>query len=483
MDFFPLFAKLTDQPCLVIGGGVVAHRKVLQLLKAGARVTVNAPELGAELAQLARTERIEVVHGKFNSALPGDYVLIIAATSDAAVNARVADACQAQRRLCNVVDDGTASGFIMPSVIDRSPLMIALSTGGESPVLARMIRQQIEAWLPSRLPELVRWAGRWRDAVKQRIQSHEERLRFWQTLLEGPAAEQVLTGRISTADRQIQARLTDPGETDTTGEAWIVGAGPGDPDLITRRGLQLLQKADAVLHDRLVAPELLDAARRDAEIVSVGKSPGGPSVPQEEINAQLVQRVRAGQRVCRLKGGDPFIFGRGGEEIAALAAAGLPYQVIPGISAANGCAAYAGIPLTQRHLASAVTLVTASLADEDDPVDWPGLARGKQTLVFYMGVRQLEKVVEELTLNGMNTNTPAAVIEQGTRPEQRIVGGTLGNIAVLGAAARIGAPAILIVGAVAQLAQELNGFGPEVPADRRPEHSEEVVLKSNNYEV
>jgi len=461
MDFFPIFAKLRNRPCLVIGGGTVACRKVRQLLKCGARVTINSPVLNGDLRKLVDRGKVAFEPGPFNPLLIQQNLLVIAATSNAGMNGKVADAARREHRLCNVVDDGEASGFIMPSVLDRSPIVVAISSGGKSPALARIIRQQIDEWLPSRIGSLARWAGKWRDAVNKQFDAHDARIRFWQRILDGKAAQRVLAGDIKAADENIAGELKHPAHQLITGEAWIVGAGPGNPDLITRRGLQLLQRADTVLHDRLVAPELLELARRDAEFICVGKKAGGPSARQTDINQKLVELVQSGKRVCRLKGGDPFIFGRGGEEISALAEAGLPYLVIPGITAANGCAAAAGIPLTHRDLSSAVTLVTGHRANQllahGTDADWSRIAANQQTLVFYMGLQHLGHICRKLIVHGLTASTPAAVVENGTTPQQLVVGGTLENLP--DRTTGIGSPALIIIGEVVALADTLGWYG------------------------
>jgi uroporphyrin-III C-methyltransferase/precorrin-2 dehydrogenase/sirohydrochlorin ferrochelatase len=475
MDFLPLFASLTDQPCLVVGGGAVAERKVQQLLAAGARVTVNAPRLTPGLQAAAGSGRIGLVQRTFDDTLVATQLLVIAATDDRAVNDAVAAAARAALRLCNVVDDPGASTYISPSVVDRSPLLIAVSSGGQAPVLARLVRQRLERWLPARLADLTAWAGSWRDRVKTALPDVTARRRLWEQLFAGVldartgTAQDVIEGRTGAADAallELLRRTGDPPPTDApenTGEAWIVGAGPGDPELITVRGLHCLQHADVVLHDRLVAPALLAFARRDAELIDVGKTGGGDSTPQEHINKLLVSRVRAGQRVCRLKGGDPYVFGRGSEEALALSAAGLRFRLIPGVTAASGCGAYAGIPLTHRDLAHAVTLVTAQLAPGTEP-DWHSLAALGQTLVVYMTGRRLGEVSAALVGHGRAGDTPAAVVMAGTTADQLTVTGTLGTIAGLVAEAGLASPAILYVGDVVGLRGPLDWFRPAAPA-------------------
>jgi len=469
----PLFATLQGQPCLLVGGGDVGARKARQLLAAGAVVTVVAPELGAELSSAVSDGRLHHSRRCFTPELIADHLLIIAATSNRAVNQQVATAAATARRLCNVVDDPELSSFIMPAVIDRSPLMIAISTGGAAPLLARLLREQIEDWLPARIGKLARWAGQWRTAVKRRITDQAARLRFWERILDGPVADAVLNGHIERAnhafDRELDTLELGP-DTDTPhGEAWLVGAGPGNPELLTRRGAELLRRADAVLYDRLVSPEILALVRRDAQLIPVGKSPHGPSTDQQAINSLLVRLVRQGLRVCRLKGGDPLIFGRGGEEIEALTEAGLPVEVVPGITAAAGCAAAMSIPLTHRDVSSAVTFVTGHDANDGAPdsgVDWPALAASRQTLAIYMSVARLERICARLIENGRAPGTPAAIIENGTTEAQRIIGGTLETIAAQTVEHNIAAPAMLIVGDVVALAGTLhweNGVRHQFP--------------------
>lgn len=477
MHYLPLFASLTGQPCLVVGGGSVAERKALQLVAAGARVTVNAPELSAGLEAALADGRLQVARRPFDPRLVPLQLLVIAATSDRLVNQAVAGAARAALRLCNVVDDPAASTFISPSVVDRSPLLIAVSSGGQAPVLARLVRQRLERWLPAGLAGLAAWAGGWRERVKVALPDVTARRRLWEDLLAGVLdartgpAQAVIDGRTGEADEALQRLLARPEAATATGEGWIVGAGPGDPGLITTSGLHCLQHADVILHDRLVAPALLALARRDAEFIDVGKTGGGPSTSQEHINELLLTRVRAGQRVCRLKGGDPYVFGRGSEEALALAAAGLPFRVVPGVTAASGCGAYAGIPLTHRDTAHAVTFVTAHLgtapeasgAAHREP-DWQLLAALGQTLVVYMTGRRLGAVSDALCRHGRPAGTPAAVVMGGTTAVQRVVTGNLGNIAGLAAAAGLSSPAILYVGEVVALRERLDWFRPAAGA-------------------
>lgn len=468
MRHFPLFTDLRGQPCLLVGGGEVAARKARQLLAADALVTVVAPNIGTELAAAVADNCLLHIPQRFEPGLVKDHLLIIAATSDRNVNRQVADAAAAAQRFCNVVDDAELSSFVMPAVIDRAPVTIAISTGGTSPILARLLRQQIEDWLPARIGKLARWTGQWRSAVKRRITDQNARLHFWENIVDGPAADALLAGDVERANETLDQELHTRKDGTTHGQAWLVGAGPGNPELITRRGAALLRRADVVLFDRLVSPQIVALARRDAKLIKVGKSPRGASTTQKDINDQLIWFVSQGLRVCRLKGGDPFIFGRGGEEIEALARAGLPYEVVPGITAAAGCAAAAAIPLTHRETASAVTFVTGHDAGIGG-ADWASLAASRQTLAIYMSVGRLAPICATLIEHGRAPGTPAAIVENGTSDEQRIVGGTLRTIADLAAEQHIAAPAILIVGDVVALADTLRWREDD---DTRPAHTE-----------
>src|SRR3954470_20516442 len=403
MDYFPLFLKLTDQAVLVVGGGEVAARKVDLLLRAGAKVTLVAPELVESLQALKSAGTIEHIEGEFQPELLNGVRLVIAATDKHSINAWVAHQAERRNVLVNVVDDRELSRFIVPAIIDRSPVVVAVGSSGDAPVLTRRLREKLEIFLPQRLGVLAQLAGRLRDAVKARIEEPAARRRFWERFFDGPTASDVLAGRnVESAEDRINEELRVTAESSKpAGEVALVGAGPGDPGLLTLRALRALQNADVVLYDRLVSDEIVDLARRDAERIYVGKAAGNAHVSQEGINELLVKLALQGKRVCRLKGGDPFIFGRGGEELEALAAHGIRFEVVPGITAAAGCAAYAGIPLTHRDHAQALTLVTGHCKGETDKVDWALLSRPGQTVVFYMGLGHLENILEQLSARGV----------------------------------------------------------------------------------
>jgi uroporphyrin-III C-methyltransferase/precorrin-2 dehydrogenase/sirohydrochlorin ferrochelatase len=460
MQHLPLFADVAQRAVLVVGGGVVAERRVALLLEAKAAVTVLAPRLTERLAELLAAGAFTHVAKTYADEPLDAYWLVVAATDDRAVNAAVAAAATAAKRFCNVVDDPSSSTFIMPAIVDRSPVTIAIGSSGLSPVLARWIKGVIETLLPARLGALAELAGRWRDRARERIADPTERRHFWERVVTGVVAEHAFAGRDADAERALESALTSWGGDDVArrGEAYLVGAGPGGIDLITIRGRQLLATADVVLYDRLVSAELLQYARRDAELICVGKTPRRPSISQKQLNRLLVTLVQSGKRVCRLKGGDPFVFGRGGEELEALAEAGLKFQVVPGVSAAEGCAAYAGIPLTLRGVAQAVLLTTGHTSDEGTPTIGE-FDRG-QTLALYMGVAQYAEIADALLAKGHARDTPVAVVESGTTDRQRVVRTVLGSLGAAQAALDVRPPALLIVGETTRYADRYSWFAP-----------------------
>ncbi|MEM8546645.1 MAG: siroheme synthase CysG [Pseudomonadota bacterium] len=471
MNTMPIFATLKNRPVLVVGGGHVALRKIRLLSNAGARITVVAPELCEEVRELVTQGSLIHRSSRFCTADLEGYFLVIAATNVPSVNRDVYEAAEARTILCNSVDDPEHSSFITPAIVDRSPIMIAISSGGAAPVLARMLRERLERWLPPALGRLAQLAKHWRHQVKVTLGSLSERRRFWEALFESPVIDALAAGNDVLAEERTARLLADTASAATrrpVGEAWLVGAGPGDPALLTIRAQQLLQRADVVLHDRLVSPAILEMARRDADFIDVGKpipGRGCANAVQDNINAMLVDLVQQGLRVCRLKGGDPFVFGRGGEEIEALVAANLPYQVVPGITAAAACAAYAGIPLTHRDHSQSVVLVTAHGKHSVDTLDWASLARDRQTLAFYMGVRRYDDVAQALMANGRAADTPIAVIERGTTPQQRVTTSALAELPGLVERMSIEAPAILIIGGVAAFAKTQGWYGGEALAE------------------
>lgn len=470
MDFLPIFLDIREQPCLVVGGGEVAARKSALLLRAGARVTVLSPALSAAFdADLAAARITHLAAGFRDQDLEG-YAVAIAATGDQAVNRAVAAAARARRIPVNVVDQPALCSFILPSIIERSPLIVAVSSGGASPVLARLLRARLESLIPAGYGRLAALAGAFRDRVKARFRPPERR-RFWERVLQGPIAELVLSGRDEEARKALQATLDDTRLAFGGGEVSLVGAGPGDPDLLTFRALRLMQQADVVVYDRLVSRPVLDLVRLEAERIYAGKERAKHALPQEDINHLLVRLAREGKRVVRLKGGDPFIFGRGGEEIETLAAEGIPFQVVPGITAAAGCASYAGIPLTHRDYSQSVVFVTGHLQDGSMNLNWPALAQPRQTVVFYMGLLGVDVLCRELTAHGLPASTPAALVQQGTTPQQRVLTGTLDTLPRIVHEGNVKAPTLIIVGEVVRLRDRLKWFEPSPRENEMEAHA------------
>jgi len=467
MKLYPLFARLQNLPVLVVGGGDVAARKTRALLDAGANVTVGAPLLSGQLERWYKCGTIRHIAGLFDENWLGAAWLVIAATDDVAVNRRVADAANARRIFINVVDDAELSTFHVPAMIDRAPLQITISSGGAAPMLARWLRERLEALLDPALGPLAQLLDRSRDRIRARFRDLPARRAFYTRVIEGNSIALLRRGRAQEAQKELDRALLAE-RTRPIGTVALVGAGPGDPGLLTLRALRLLNEADVILHDRLVSDGILNLARRDAERVDVGKQAGNHHVSQEQIHDLMLQHARAGRRVVRLKGGDPFIFGRGGEEMEFLRANAVPYEVVPGITAALACAAYTGVPLTHRDHAQSVRFVTAHTRESFESLDWRSLAAPRQTLAIYMGVAQLELIRDRLLAAGKPALTPVAVVENGTRSEQRVIVATLRDLGGLAERHALQSPALLIVGEVAALAGRLAWFGSAPIRDDAP---------------
>jgi uroporphyrin-III C-methyltransferase/precorrin-2 dehydrogenase/sirohydrochlorin ferrochelatase len=463
VHYFPVFFDLEGQPVLIVGAGEVAARKLALLERTGARITVVAPQAAPAILERAAQQALTLHAREFAPTdLPG-MRLVIVATGERVLNRWIARLCESRGIPVNVVDDREASRFIVPAIIDRDPVLVAISTGGTSPVLARRLRERLEASIPRRLGELALWLKELRASARRQLRTLDERRRFFETLVDGLAARRWLAGDRRGARGEARRLLARSSAAPAArGEVTLVGAGPGDAELLTLKGLRALQDADVIFHDRLVSPEILDLARRDARCVPVGKSPGGAGLAQSEINTLLIEAARQGQRVVRLKGGDPFIFGRGGEELAALAGAGISFSVVPGITAASGSAAYAGIPLTHRELAHGVTFVTGH-EEAEAQINWAALARPGHTTVFYMARARLEHIAARLIEHGADPARPAALIAAATTSRQRVLTAPLERIAAVGADGALTAPALLIVGEVVSLHAALAWFGLEEP--------------------
>ena len=460
MDFLPIFLNIRNKTCLVVGAGEVATRKIMLLLQAGAQVSVVSPELNTTLKEYLVHGKIKFCAESFQPEQLEDIVLVIAATSDRATNQLVSEAAQQRQIPVNVVDDPDLCTFIMPSIVDRSPLLIAVSSGGQSPVLARLLRAQLEIMIPVAYARLAAMAGKFRKHVKQHFTHPEKRRIFWEKALQGRFTELVLAGKDKAAQVYLLQSLQQEKNESPQGEVYLVGAGPGNPDLLTFRAMRLMQQADVVVYDRLVSPAILDMVRRDATRIYAGKERSRHTLEQETINQLLVRLAQEGKRVLRLKGGDPFIFGRGGEEIETLASYHIPFQVVPGITAASGVAAYAGIPLTHRDYAQSCIFVTGHLKNNSVDLDWSHLAHPNQTIVIYMGLLGLPFLCQQLVAHGLPDSTPAAIIQQGTTQKQKVITGTLQTLADLAAAENLTPPTLIIVGEVVQLHQNLAWFEP-----------------------
>ncbi|SFN10230.1 uroporphyrin-III C-methyltransferase / precorrin-2 dehydrogenase / sirohydrochlorin ferrochelatase [Izhakiella capsodis] len=468
MNYLPLFADLRTRAVLVVGGGDVAARKIDLLRRAGACVRVVARSLCDELAELEQQQVIIWLARDFAEEQLKDVVLVIAATDDNVLNSTVSSCANARNLLVNVVDDQAKCSFIFPSIVDRSPLVVAISSGGTAPVLARLLREKLEALLPVSLGNMAALAAEWRGKVKQRFAKIADRRRYWERIFSGQFASQVACSNLMAARQTLDAQLENPEAC--KGEIILVGAGPGDPGLLTLRALQVMQQADVVLYDHLVSAEVLDLVRRDADRICVGKRAGTHDVIQEETNRLLVELACEGKRVVRLKGGDPFIFGRGGEELQVVVQAGIPFQIVPGVTAASGATAYAGIPLTHRDYAQSVLFITGHSREERDSVDWSSLARAHQTLAIYMGTFRAEDISSQLIAHGRGAATPVAIISRGTRPDQQVLTGTLSELGQL--AQNAPTPALLVIGEVVNLQAQLAWFQHSA----RPASPDETVV-------
>lgn len=457
MDYLPIFVNIAQKFCLVVGGGDIAYRKINLLLKADAQITCVSPVCCEGVAQLAKDNKITLVKKDFESSDIDAQILIVSATDNTALNTRVSELAKDANIPVNVVDSPDLCSFIMPSIVDRSPIMIAISSAGKAPVLARLIRAKLESSVPNAYGKLAVLAGNFREQVKAKFNNIEDRRYFWEKAFSGVVAEKVFAGKLNEAQADLQAQL-DGSVDSNIGEVYLVGGGPGDPDLLTFKALRLMQQADVILYDRLVSDEVMELVRRDAELIYVGKERDNHSVQQDGINQLLLDLAKQGRRVCRLKGGDPFIFGRGGEEIETLAENNIPFQVVPGITAASGCSTYSGIPLTHRDYSQSCRFVTGHLKDGSMNLPWNELAVEQQTIVFYMALKGAQHLSGQLIAHGMRGDMPVALVEKGTTPEHKVHTTTLVELPNLVANEIIHAPTLIIVGEVVKLREKLNWF-------------------------
>ncbi len=461
MDYLPIFVDIKNQPCLIVGGGAVAARKADLFIKAGALVTVVAPELKTEMKHHLAEGFITWHPAEFSTAVMDSLTTpkyVISATDDQVVNQAVYHYCQEHHIPVNVADQTEYCDFILPAIVERSPVTIAVSTGGRSPILARLMKARLEALIPAGFGSLAGLLGCYRQQVKKSLPSPDARKAFWETLLQSAFVDKAAQGRSEEAESILKAQIKQvetSGQPLPTGEVYLIGAGPGDPDLMTFKGLRLLQQADVILYDRLVAPEIVEMARREAERIYVGKKDKAHSVPQGDISLLMVKLAKEGKRVARLKGGDPYIFGRGAEEAEVLVANNVPFEVVPGITAAAGCSAYAGFPLTHREFSQSVALITGHQQEGANEVDYGRLAQSGDTMVFYMGVKNALKIQQGLLAHGLSAETPAAIIEKGTTANQRVVITSLAELSETIASSHIKPPALLVVGEVINVRERL----------------------------
>lgn len=461
MDFLPIFMNVKGENCLVIGGGKIASRKVFMLLRAGASVSVVSPELCQDLTIRKNESEITHIDRVFEDDDLNGKKVIIAATNNEKVNSHVSQLAKAKGIPVNVVDAPDLCSFIVPSIIDRNPVQIAISTGGASPVLARLLRSRLETFIPAAYGRLATLVESYREKVKTKFSNTDEIRTFWEGVLEGPVADNLIAGKDKIARELLETAVENAEAPAERGEVYLVGAGPGDPDLLTFRALRLMQQADVVVYDRLVSQGVLDLVRRDAEMIYAGKERNKHTLPQETINALLVRLAKEGKKVVRLKGGDPFIFGRGGEEIETLTDENISFQVVPGITAAAGCSSYAGIPLTHRDYVQSCMFVTGHLKDGTTDLNWDAIAQPNQTVVFYMGLQTVKELCSELVAHGLSSTTPAALVEKGTTQEQRVHIGDLTTLHEIVEKNNVKAPTLIIVGEVVKLHDKLNWFVPE----------------------
>ena len=459
MDYFPLFLDARKLNVLIVGAGEVAARKLELIMKTPATITVVAPWVCDTVKQLAQNEKVTLIEREFENSDLTQKDMVFIATDKGDVNQHIHDLARANKVLVNVVDNTPLCQFITPSIVDRSPIVIAMSSGGVAPVLLRYLRQKLETVLPANLSRLGAFSEKFREKVKQTLNGVTARRYFWEDVLDGDIAEMVEKGQDSKADDAFELALQAAAQDKKVeGQVYLVGAGPGDPDLLTFRALRLMQKADVVVYDRLVSPQILELVRRDAEKIYVGKAKSNHTLPQDDINQLMVDEAKKGNRVVRLKGGDPFIFGRGGEEIQTLVKHGIEFQVVPGITAASGASSYAGIPLTHRDHAQSVVFATGHLKNGTIDLNWPALAQKNQTAVFYMGLTGLPIICEKLIEHGLDANTPIALVQSATTEKQAVLTGTLSNIVAKQEEAQLQPPTLIIVGSVVSLRDELNWY-------------------------
>ena len=457
MDYLPIFVDIKNKPCLVIGGGDIAYRKISLLLKAGANITCVAQKCTSDILKLVSSNKIVYIKKKFSKEDINKQIVIICATANSSLNEKIAKIAHKINILVNVVDNPDLCSFIMPSIVERFPIIVAISSSAKAPILSRLIRTKLEGIIPHAYGQLAQLVDSFRDKVKIKFSTVERRRVFWEKILSGSIAQKVFSNKLTQAKIDLQNILNSSIDIDI-GEVYLVGSGPGDVDLLTFKALRLMQQSDVVLYDRLVSSSIVNLVRRDAQLIYVGKGKNKHVISQSDINKLLVSLAKEGKRVCRLKGGDPFIFGRGGEEIEILAENNIPFQVVPGITAASGCSTYAGIPLTHRDYSQSCRFVTGHLKDGTMNLPWHELVTEQQTIVFYMALAGAKYLATTLIQKGMRPTMPIAIIENGTTPQHKVHVGSISSLAYIIDNADIKPPALIIVGEVVKLRKKLQWF-------------------------
>ena len=461
MSYLPLFIDVTGKKCLVVGGGKVASRKLIPILSTNMSVTLISPDVIDEIHLKSNEHKnLKIIKRKFNKEDIEDQFLIVAATNDTKTNKEIAKISKEKNILVNMAEDSVSGNTLIPSVVDRDPIKIAVSSGAASPILTRLVKTKLETVIPYSFSKLAEFMMEYRSVVKKTFLKISDRRNFWEIFLDGPISEMVLSGHVDKAKKALDKSLEEKVMLKKTGEVYLVGAGPGDPELLSFKALRLMQKADIVIYDRLVSKPIMNLIRQDAEKIYVGKQRADHAMPQENINQLLARLALEGKKVLRLKGGDPFIFGRGGEEIESLIKDDIPFQIVPGITAASGCASYAGIPLTHRDYSQACIFVTGHLRDGTVNLNWKMLAHDKQTLIFYMGMHGSKIICEELIKHGLKKQTPAALIVKGTTEDQEVIIGDLESMPEIILKNKIIPPTLLIIGDVVKLHNKLKWFNP-----------------------
>ena len=456
MKRFPLFVNLDKLPVLVVGGGEIAERKINLIIKANAKVEVLARKFSPNVENLINKNKLKKIKSNLDiSTLDSNYSLIIAATDNKQINKKLFNFANKNNILINVVDQPDLCTCTFGSIVERGDLVVAISTGGNAPVFARNLREKFETLLPQSTKQLIDFSASIREKVMNSFSQFNKRRIFWELFFDAFATKKNITkSNLAALTNQLIKTLKNK----NSGEVFLVGAGPGDPELLTLRALHLIQKADVCIYDNLVSKEILELVRRDAHMIYAGKLRNNHTIEQKEINQLLVNYAKKGLRVLRLKGGDPFMFGRGGEEISELMTQKIKFQVVPGITAASGVSAYAGIPLTHRDYSQSCIFITGHEKNGKLNINWSNLIHENQTIVIYMGLNSLPIIVQNLIDSGMRKNMPIALVQEGTTEKQKVMVSTISRVISKTLKSNIQSPVIIIIGEVVKLRKTIKWF-------------------------